>query len=333
MSTQTIRIGVPQIFLSYNSSVAVPSLSTLVFGVSSITPTDSLLNDINQPLSTSDTYKVMIGLVGRDATNGGYTVSYCSPESSSQTITSNGQGLYIRVANAAWPANFDTAVCAVIFLKINSAQYQLAEFAYIDPTGDFNHTIMVKPLRVAPRFQTALLQSTTSDQILGNRTPLGISLAEITPTTGEFNFRRPVTNVTVSPNNAPDFQVATSRASGISFQALLNDIKTFVSAAAGIYVTYTDYLGGTVQEAQLSLQTAQAILRENRAVQVFLPPDHNGNQEVRLLVGLLTFNQQELNEAWSKNATTPVNFVFDAASLDRLIPNTHTEIQYILNGA
>ncbi len=79
----------------------------------------------------------------------------------------------------------------------------------------------------------------------------------------------------------------------------------------------------------MSLNTAQAILRENRAVQVFLPPDPNGNQEIRLLIGMLTFNQQELTEAWSKSATTPVNFVFDPASLDRLITDMHVEIGYL----
>lgn len=65
MSTQTVRIGPPQILLSVDSTTAIPSLSTLVFGVSSVTPSDYLNNDVNQPLSTGDTYKVMIGLVGR----------------------------------------------------------------------------------------------------------------------------------------------------------------------------------------------------------------------------------------------------------------------------
>lgn len=187
-------------------------------------------------------------------------------------------------------------------------------------------------MRVAPRFVTATLTSATNDPILGSRTPLGISYLEVTPTTGDFTFRRPVSNVTVSPNNSPDFQVATGRGSGISFQSLINDIKTFIEAAAGLYTKYTTYNGGTVTQGQLSLNTAQAILRENRAVQIFLPPDNNGNQEVRLLIGMLTFNQQELTEAWSKTAVTPVTFQFDPASLDRLITNMHVEIDYLIQG-
>lgn len=264
-----------------------------------------------------------------DTTNGGYTVGYCSPESSSITITTATDGILMRVANAAWPAGFDSAICAAVFLKINSAQYQLAEFAYIDTANDFSFMLYAKPLRVAPKFALATLQSTTADVILGNRTPKGITYLEITPTTGDFTFRRPVNNVTVSPNNGPDFQVASGRGVGISFQALVNDIKTFVQAAAGVYRKYTDYLGNTITQSNMSLSTAQAILRENRAVQVFLPPDAKGNQEVRLLIGMLTFNQQELTEAWSKTAPTPVTFVFDPASMDRLITNMHTEVQYL----
>lgn len=255
-------------------------------------------------------------------------MGYCSPSSGNLAITGNTHGIKVKVLNASWPANFDLAICAAIFLKINAANFQLAGFAYIDPTTDFTHMIAAKPLRVAPRFSNATLQSSTADSILGDRTPLGVTYEEITPTTGEFNFRRPLNQVSVSPNNAPDFQVATGRGVGITFQSLANDIKTFVRAAAGIYVKYSD---GTdvVEESQMSLNTAQAILKGNRSVQVFLPADSTGNQEVRLLIGMLTVNQTELTEAWSKSATTPVTFQFDPAALDKLISNQHTEISYL----
>lgn len=65
MPTQDVRIGVPQIFLSVDSTTAVPSLATLSFTACDITPTDYLINDGNQPLKSSDTYQVMLGLVGR----------------------------------------------------------------------------------------------------------------------------------------------------------------------------------------------------------------------------------------------------------------------------
>lgn len=263
-----------------------------------------------------------------DASNGGYTVGYCSPSSGNLTLTSSSHGIRVKVLNASWPSNFDLAICAAIFLKINAANFQLAGFAYVDPSADFVHMIVAKPLRVAPKFAAATLQSTTTDSILGDRAPLGVTYEEITPTTGEFNFRRPLSQVTVSPNNAPDFQVATGRGVGISFQSLANDIKTFVKAAAGNYVKYTDG-SDVIEESQMSLNTAQAILKGNRSLQVFMPADSTGNQEVRLLIGNLTVNQVELNEAWSKSATTPVTFTFDPASLDKLITNQHTEISFV----
>jgi hypothetical protein len=328
MPTEQQRIGVPQIFLSVDTPNSVPDLNTLPFTACDVVPTDPFINDVNQPLLTTDTYQIIVGLVGRDNTNGGYTVGECTPSGGNVTIATAGNGIKVKVLNTDWPANFDEAICAAIFLKINSAKFQLAQFAYIDPAANFTTTLIVKPLRVAPRFETATLQSNTVHPVLGDRLPLGVVYEEISPTTAEFNFRRPVSNVTVSPNNAPDFQVATSRGVGITFQSLVNDIKTFVRAAAGVYVKYSDG-ADTVEEAQLSLNTAQAVLKGNRAVQVFMPPDNFGNQEVRLLIGLLTTNQTELTEAWSKTAVTSVTFQFDPASLDKLITNAHTEIQYL----
>jgi hypothetical protein len=319
-------IGVPQIFLSVDSAVGVPAVSSLTFTASGVTPDDLLINDTQSALSTSDTYQVIVGLVGRDP-KGGYTVGYCSPSSGNLTITA-GQVIKVSVLNANWPANFNYATAAVIFLKTNAGNFQLCQFSYIDPSDDFITFIPTKPLRAAPSFTSALLQSTTSDPILGSRSGLGVTYLEITPTTGTFTFRNPVSNVTVSPNNAGDFQIATNRSVGVEFQSLSNDLKAFVQSAAGNYVSYTTG-GSTYKEARRALNTAQAILRGNKPIQVFMPPDPTGAQEVRLLVGQLTVNQTELTEAWSKTATTPVTFRFDAASLDRLINNMHTEISYL----
>lgn len=321
-------IGVPQIFLSVDDAAAVPVLTTLTFTASAVTPDtgEYLLNDINQPLSASDTYQVMIGLVGRQE-NGGYTVGRTSPSSGNLTVTA-GQVIQVSVVNANWPANYDKAIAAAIFLKTNSGRFQLAQFAYIDPNDDFRTFIVGKPMRAAPAFDTGLLQSTTTDETLGDRAPLGVTYSEITPTTGTFNFRRPVSQVTVSPNTSADFTVTTTRSVGIEFQSLNNNIKEWTRAAGGNYVAYTTG-GSTYKEARRALNTAQALLQGNRPLQVFMPADSTGAQEVRLLVGCLTVNQSELTEAWSKTAATPVTFRFDPAALDRLITNQHTEIAYL----
>lgn len=410
MPNQDIRIGVPQVFLSVDNGVDVPDLSTIVQTVTDTLPSDALNNDTNQPLLTTDTYNVVVGAVGVDMTNGGYTIGKtCAPLAAGVTISAAGRGLKVYWDNADWPSGYDSAICAGVFLKINSAQYQLAGFAYIDDIADFNYLIFAKPLRVAPKFADSKLFGTSApstnaetagagvviemantlgilvsgqvlvrgstgsgvkaevctvsavttnvsitvsslaftytspmtiynlativaDPILGDRNPQGVGYEEITPTTGDFTFRRPVQTVTVSPNTSVDFTVKTAQSSGVSFSALSNDIKTFVRAASGIYVKFAGDGGSVIQQSQMSLNTAQAILRGNRSIKVYLPPDGQGNQEIRLLVGLLTFSQIELTETWSKTAPTPVTFQFDAASMDRLINNLHTEISYLRQG-
>jgi hypothetical protein len=327
MPVTPIRIGVPQVQLAVDSSIALPSLSTLVFTASGHTLTDSLLNDINSNLSASDTYQVIVGLVGRDATNKGYTVGHCSP-SSGNLVISAGQGIKVSVLNSNWPANYDKAVCAALFLKINNADFQLAGFAFIDDQDDFSHVIPVKPLRAAPKFSSALLQSTTSNDILGDRAPLGFTYETLEPTTDAVTFTRSVSNVTVPINSGPDFSITTTRATTVNFQVLLNDIKTFVKSVGGNYVKYSDG-ADVVQEAQQDLLTAVTILRGNRPFKVTMPPDSNGLQEIRLFIGLLTVNQQELTENWTKTAVTPVTFNFQPAALDKLITNQHAQIVYL----
>ena len=327
MPGQGQKIGVPNIFLSVDDDTATPSLATTVFSACAMTPDDELLNDVNNPLLSTDTYEVIVGLVGRETVGTGYTVGRCSLSSGSLTLTS-GQMIKVTVENAAWPAGFDTAICAVVFLKTNASNYQLCQFAYIDPSSDFTTVIKAKPLRVAPSFTYALLTSTTSDTILGSRSGLGVTYEEITPTTGTFNFRRPVSTVTVSPNTGADFQIATTRSSGIEFQSLVNDVKAWVQAAAGNYVSY-QHNSATRKEAHMSLNTAQSLLRGNRPIKVVMPVDPaDDTQETRLLIGCLTVNNIELTEAWSKTATTPVSFRFDAAPLDKLITNQHVELSY-----
>lgn len=325
MTTQPQRIGVPTIELSLDSTTSVPSLASLTFAASAITPTDSLYNDSTPSLLTSEDYQVCIALVGRDTTNGGYTINAASPGSGIVNITT-GQVIEITVDEANWPANYEVAVAAAVFLKVGSGSFQLAQFAYIPDGEDFSTVIKAKPIRTAPRFTFALLNSTTTDLILGDRAPLGVTYEEITPTTDTFNIVRRVDTVTVSPNNAPDYTIATTRAVSVQFQALSNDIKTIVRAAGGNYVQYSS--GGLIhREAHSSKNTAQAIVRGNKPIRLTFPADEFGAGEVMLLVGQLAVNQVEFTEAWSKTATTPISFTFDAVATDRLTNSIDTEIK------
>ncbi len=335
MPSENFRIGVPSVYLSYDDdTVAVPILNTMSFLACAVTVSDSYLNDVKRKLSATDTYQVAIGLVGRDLVHGGYTVGRTTPSSGNITITA-GQGIKVSVVNTDWPANFAAdigvpgAICAAIFLKTNSGNFQLAQFAYVSPTDDFTATIIAKPMRVAPAFTMAVLNSTSSDTagILGSRAGFAVSYGELTPTTGNFDETFLVTTVPISTNTGPDFTVAISRANSIRFQTLSNGIKELVQAAAGNYVKYT-HGGVTIEEGQGGLATAQAIFKGNKPLLLVYPVDTDGFQESKLLIGNLTVNQQQLALTWSKSAPTAVQWQFDPASLDKLITNQHTVISY-----
>lgn len=335
MANQTQIIGVPSILYPVADPTAIPSLASLVYQACAVTPAQSSdveLHDINKAISSLDTYNFIIGLVGRDTTNGGYTISQCSPVVGPVTVSGSQTGIEIFVNNANWPANFSTAVAVAVFMKINAGNYQIVHYAYLPPSTNFSTLVIEKPLPVAASFTQATLQSTSTDTagILGTRTNvLGYTFEELTPTTGTFNFRRAVTNVTVSPNNSGDYQVATTRSPSLRFQVLQNDLKTFIRAGAGNFAKWTSVGDSTVTyEGHKSLFTASAVLTGNRPLQVVLPQNSLGQTEIRLLIGQLTTNQVEIEEAWSKTAPTPVQFQFDAAALDKLITNQHTEISW-----
>lgn len=325
MPSRSFRIGVSSVDFPVDDTTALPSLATLTFTASGTTPTTLDVLDIKPSLDTTATYQVIVGLVGRDATNKGYTVGRCSPSSGNLTITT-GQGILVSVANANWPANFDKAVCAAVFLKKGAADFQLCDFAYIDPSSDFKHMIMAEPLITAPKFTATILQSTTVDEILGDRTPLGTVYRRLAPTTGGVNVERRVDTVEFSPDNSANFQVPTTRSTQITFQLLANDVRDIVTAGAGNFVDYTS--GIRVQEAQMSMQTAAGLITGNRPLKLTMPPDKNGKQEIRLYLGSIRENVAGFTEAWTKNAQNPVQFTFSTVTQDTLLVDQHVEIIY-----
>lgn len=328
MPAYSFRLGVSTVSLSQSDpTTSLPSLAALTISASAITPTTLLLNDVKNKLDTSATYQVMIGLMGEDQTNAGYTIGYCSQGSGIVSITS-GQAIQVKVSNASWPANFSKAAAVAIFLKINSADWQLAEFAYLDDQNDFSHVIVAKPLIDAPKFTTAVLRSTTADTTLGDRAPTGYTYVSLSPTTGGVTVNRETTTITVSPDTSSDFTLTSSRTATINFQLLANDVADVVRGNAGNYVEYTDS-GATFKEAQMSLNVAIARVLGNKPIKLLLPPDSRGRQETRLYLGQLTTNQSANTEAWTKTATTPIGFTFSAVPIDRLVQSQHTEITYI----
>lgn len=328
MPSQTIRLGPAQVSLAESDvATSLPSLVGLTITASAITPTSLVRNDLNLKLDTSATYQVMIGLVGEDQTNGGYTVGYCSQGSGIVSLTT-GQVIQVSVPNASWPANFSKAAAVALFLKINSADWQLAGFAYLDDQNDFYHTIKAKPLPDAPKFTTAVLRSTTADSVLGDRAGTGYTYTSLTPTTGGVTVNRETTTVSVPIDTAADFQLTSARTATISFQLLSNNIVDVVRGNAGNFAQYTAG-GATFQEAEMSINVAVARVTGNKPIKMLLPPDSLGRQEVRLYLGQLTTNQTGNSEAWTKTAPTPIGFTFSAVPMDKLLQSQHGEISYL----
>lgn len=326
MPSQSFRIGVSTLSLSLDSSTALPSLASLTFTASAITPTTLLRNDIKNELSTTPTYQVILGLVGRDDTNQGYTVGNCSPGSGILSLTS-GQVIEVKVPNANWPSNYNLAAAVAVFLKIGTANFQLAGFAYLDDQNDFSYVIKAKPVINAPKFATSLLQSTTSDTTLGDRAPKGYTFSELSPTTGGVTVTRETNQVNIDPDTGVAFNVAAGRTASISFQLLSNDIIDVVRGNAGDYVEYTSG-GATFKMADMSMTTAVVKTVGNRPLKMTLPPDNAGVQEVRLYLGQLTQNQEGNTEAWTKSAPTPITYTYSPVTLDKLLLSQQTEISY-----
>lgn len=311
-----------------SNTTALPSLVGLTISASAITPTTLLINDVKNKLDITASYQVMIGLVGEDNTNAGYTVGFCSQGSGVISSLSAGQGIQISVSNASWPANFGQAAAVAVFLKINSADWQLAEFAYLDDQYDFSHVITTRPIVDNPKFTTTVLRSATADATLGDRSPTGYTYTALSPTTGGVTVNRETTTITVSPDTSSDFTLTSSRTASIQFQLLANDVVDIVRGNAGNYVEYTSG-GATFKQAEMSLNVAVARILGNKPVKLLLPPDSRNRQETRLYLGQLTTNQTANTEAWTKTATTPVGFTYSAVPIDTLLQGMHSEITYI----
>lgn len=333
MPSYDLRIGVLNVQLPVdNLDVVIPGLSAVTPVVTAITADDLFLNDINNPLSTSDTYTVCVGLLCQDAVNKGYTVTRVSQTATPVSIASSDEVLKVSITTSSLPTYWDQAVALAVFMKTNSAStYQLQGFGFLDTSAStINYIIDCKPLRSVPAFTLSLLQSTTSDSVLGSRTGYGTTYETLNPTTGDTTENMPTVQVPVSPNTGADFNIRSTVSNGFSFQLLSNDIKNFVRSIGGNFVSYTSG-GVTYKQAHTALNTAQAIIRGNKPFILNFPPDTSGFAETKLLIGNLTFNQQELTAAWSKTAPTPVSFVFQPAALDTLLNNNHTSISYQKN--
>lgn len=330
MPSQSFRIGPAQVSIYTPNGTLLPAASGVGFTATLSNPT-IYLNSVKKALSLGTAYQVIWAFLGTDNVNNGYTITVASSAATGVTPTSGTPAIYVNIPAANLPNLAANTPAVAFFLKAGNGNYTLAEFAYLNVNSgaDFNHTITEAPLFSAPgNFTATTLQTFAVDPVLGSRQAGGWTASTLTPTTGGVNVSRNVTQVTVRPDNSADFQIVTTRTVEISFQLLANDIINIVQGNAGSFVAYIAASGKNIQEAQLSLNTAAALITGNNPMALLMPPDALGLQEVRLYLGQLLQNQQQNQEAWTKTDTTPVSYTYSPVSLDKLTNSMNTEIQY-----
>lgn len=316
-----VSIGTPDIVTG-----ALPGLNSLVVSVSAVTPTSLVNNDIRNDLTVGATYQVAIGLWGYDNVNQGWTIGKTSGGSGLATITA-GQALRVYVPNANWPAGTFGTKFAAIFLKKNSGNFQLCDLAYIDPSNDFNFYIGAEPFSTTPTRTISFLQNASGDATFGSMAPYGGTEKQLGPTTGGVNYERSVSQVSVSPDNAPDYSIVTSRGCTLTFTTLPNDLIDVVQATSGIYIKAAGDNASTVENTQQTLITASAVLKGNRHI-IVDEVNANGTAVKRLLVGNLTISQSAVTLNRTKTAVAPIQYNLQTAAVDTLLNGLNSEIAY-----
>lgn len=335
-----MRVGVIDVQLPVRSQNTLGDLTGVTPTVCVVTDQDQLLNDHPSPLAIGDTYTFCIALGGEDRTNGGYTFGGASSVSSTVSITNQTDILRLNVSNSdlgSASTYFDEAAFIAVFMLINSAsKYQLVKLAYVPRDGsDWVVAVNHKPMRSAISRTLSFLQTAfgNTDDYVGDRNPYGFTFEAVTPTTQDIVESYDISQVNIDTNSGPPFRVRTTCAAGISFQLLLNDIKTVVRAAGGMASKYDDPSGNIVTEGEYGLATAQAIMRGNQPVIVTYAPDGNNDIEEATYLALRTQNDDNLRMNWSKSHDTPVNITYQAAVLDSLLVGCFTKTSRIVKTA
>lgn len=317
-------IGVPQVTIGKaDITTALPSLASLVFSASAITPADFVNNEVRNPLSAAN-YQVCLGLWGYDIVNGGWTIGATSGLSGIVPITA-GQMIKVIVPNANWPSGYTGAKLAAVFLKQGAGDPQLCDLMYIDPSNNTEFVIQAKPFGVLPSRSIAFLQGASTDSTFGTRAPYANIDTAVGVTTQGVTLDRQVTTVTVSPDNSSDYQVVTSRSCNVTFQTLSNDLKTTILGTSGLWAKFLAADGTTViQNAQQTLLTASAILKGNAYITLDMP-----DQSKKIFVGNLTVSQSAVSTAYTKTAVAPIQFNLQTASIDTLTNGLDTEVSVL----
>lgn len=333
MSSKDFRSGVPivQIWRPLQAGTALPTMQAVPATAALVTPGNLLLNDVDNQL-TAGNYQVMLGLVGKDVKYGGLTITPCTDPFPTMALSlTAGQAIQVDVDLSDMPSGANNAMLMAVFIIAGSANPVLTQFAYIDPTTDFQTVVLTNPLPGAPSTTSGVLTAGTDDggDIFGSFAPIQGLYTSVGPTTDGVLVDRQFVQVTFRPDNGPDFAVPTVKSATVSFDSLPNGIKDIIQAAGGNYATIVDEFSKTIQLAQSSLAFVSAKLTGNNAIQLIMPVNKQGFIEHRIYIGNLTTNSEGFQETWTKTNQVPVKFKLVPAIQDGILTSMHTEIQYM----
>jgi len=322
-----ILTGVSQINISQlNPGTSVGSMAASSPTVSIVAADTINLNSPHSPLVPGEDYKVTAALVGYDPSRKGYTIGIASQLNAVavNTVTAK-DAIHFHVDLANLPLGAVGAVAAMFFLKVGAADPQACGFGYVNPAMDLDYFISSKPISRAPTFKIADLTAATASKTLGSRTAEQVSWLPFTPTTGGVRLVHKTSQITVRPDDAPDFNVVTTRATDLQFAVLSGDNESIIQAIGGNFTQVT--VGGyTYQVTESDIVTAMAQIQGNRAIQVYMPIGSDGHSTIRTYLGNLTANQTDTTELTSKTEQYQIDFHLQAAALDYLTRNLHSTI-------
>lgn len=334
MTFKPFRLGSAKVFLpkKTNTQLANNAVSSLVFSASAVTPSDKVNNEVVSDLDTTAQYYFRLAPIGEDRTNGGITSTLPTPQSGPVTVSA-GQSitLHIPASGISSVSNLSSAMAMLVWMKKNGGDWKKQGYGYIDADNGFIYSVVTEPLTSAQTYTSAQLDSTTNDpDDLGDRTPYVISYVQLSPKAADgLQINRNPSTVNVSPDTGPDVSFVTSRGAALQFRLLSNGMKEIVNANAGTF-SQISINGKTVKQAQMSMQTATALLTGNLPFKIVYPADQSRASEIKLFLNCVAQSQSGNQEQWGRDNVAAVTYNINMASFDTYFLDVPTEVGYLI---
>ena len=328
MAIESFLLGPAQVYVPQRSTTVVTGLSGIRCDISAVSPTDILNNSTSANLDTTATYSVAVCPLGGDTTVGGLTLAGGTGAIGTVSVTS-GQGIRVSIASTGLPANTDKAYAYGVFLKKNSGNYKLVDYAYVDVDNGFEYLIMSdadSQISYPLATLTAITYSSTYPE-LGDRSAKGVVFTRYR-TSGGVTVNRETEDVPINPDDGGNYTLPTARTASLQFSILQNTLKQVVLANAGKFGLFTGLNGHTITVGNMSMQTAVAQVTGNLPFKLVLPPDANKVREIRLYLAMISTNKTGASERWSRDAATLLTFNVSPTNIDPLLADVSNEVSY-----